>query len=39
MKRIFYIILQNIQGCFFTITITIGIVILWLKGDIKFGKQ
>lgn len=38
MKRIFYTILQNIQGCFLLIVITIGVVIMWLKGDIKFDE-
>ena len=36
MKKIFYIIWQNIQTFFLWCIIMIGIIFLWIKGDIKF---
>jgi hypothetical protein len=38
MKRIFYIVLQDIQALFLLFVIMIGIIILWLKGELKFDK-
>lgn len=36
MKKIFYTIWQNIQMLFLMCAIAIGVIILWIKGDIKF---
>jgi hypothetical protein len=36
MKRFLYIILQDIQALFLLCVIAIGVIILWLKGELKF---
>jgi len=38
IKQFFYIVWQNIQGLFLLCVLVIGVVILWLKGDLKFDK-
>lgn len=36
MRKIFYSILQTIQALLLLFVIILGVLISWLKGDIKF---
>lgn len=38
MKELFYTIWQSIQSLFLFMVLLIGIIIAWLKGDIKFDE-